>query len=255
MTQRVNCWYIDVFLVLSVSISHVFDTSRCVKHMSLCACSSGQFEFFFYLFHNSLCTQEKGSMICIPYLWEKHFYGRYTYYVEVERKEQETPPLPFNNLMLIQRWWSLHYPVPAAFPLPNAESLTPHANSELLVLVSWLSLWMWTWWGYSHLGWGLCLVHLHIWAGICIRWGFCCVCWYGVCQGQPAGKGAGVEDGGRLGSCQWCYWPFIKHHGHPWLFVKGGANGSVAICYGGHSWLFINGGDGPLLLFVNHGCG
>ena len=26
--------------------------------------------------------------------------GRYTYYVEVERKERETPPLPFNN----RRW-------------------------------------------------------------------------------------------------------------------------------------------------------
>ena len=32
--------------------------------------------------------------------------GRYTYYVVVERKERETPPLPFNNSLLISRRWS-----------------------------------------------------------------------------------------------------------------------------------------------------
>ena len=65
----------------------------------------------------------------------------------------------------------------------------------------------------------------------------------------------GVKDGGKLGNHQWCNWPFSKHHGHPWPFVKGGANGSMAICHGGHSWPFIDGGDGPLLPFVNCGCG
>ena len=46
-----------------------------------------------------------------------------------------------------------------------------------------------------------------------------------VCEGQPAGKRAGVEDGGRLGNHRWCYWPFSKHHGCLWPFVEGGANG------------------------------
>ena len=32
--------------------------------------------------------------------------GRYTYDVAVEMKEPETPPLPFNNPLLISRWWS-----------------------------------------------------------------------------------------------------------------------------------------------------
>ena len=50
-------------------------------------------------------------------------------------------------------------------------------------------------------------------------------------------------------------WPFIKGCGCPWLFVEGGANGSVAICCGGHLWPFIDGGDGPFLPFVNCGCG
>ena len=65
----------------------------------------------------------------------------------------------------------------------------------------------------------------------------------------------GVEDGGKLGNHWWYYWPFSKHHGCLWPFVEEGANGSVAICRGGYSWPFIDGGDGPLLPFVNHGCG
>ena len=63
----------------------------------------------------------------------------------------------------------LHYPVQAACPLTFAESSTPHADSVLLVLVSWVASPMRTWWGYLRLGWGL--VHLRVWAGVCIWMG------------------------------------------------------------------------------------
>ena len=57
----------------------------------------GSFILFIYIFHKSFCTRIKGSIMCIPYLREQHFYERAYLLVEVERKEQETPSLPFNN--------------------------------------------------------------------------------------------------------------------------------------------------------------
>ena len=92
-----------MFLVLSVSILQEFDTSRCVEHMSLHTCSSGQLESFLYIFYKSFCTQVEGSIMCIPYLQEKHFYERVYILCRGKRKEQ---PLPFNNPLLISRWQS-----------------------------------------------------------------------------------------------------------------------------------------------------
>ena len=65
----------------------------------------------------------------------------------------------------------------------------------------------------------------------------------------------GVEDGGRLGNHCWCYWRFVKHCGHLWPFVEGGANGSMAVCCGGHSWPVIDPSGGHLLMVVMGSCG
>ena len=70
-----------------------------------------------------------------------------------------------------------------------------------------------------------------------------------VCEGQPAGKRVGVEDGGRLGNHRWCYWPFSKHHGCPWPFVMVGTHShSLMVVMGPccHLSIMVAGGHGHL---------
>ena len=93
-----------------------------------------------------------------------------------------TPPLPFNNPLLVKVESMVGDPhttldVQAECPLPDTEPPTSlHCQramvcivgpsgcwQALLVHVLWLTSWMWAWWGYlhshwcSHLGWCPCL--------------------------------------------------------------------------------------------------
>ena len=92
-------------------------------------------EFFFYIFHKSFCTQVKGSIMCITYSQKQHFYGK-TYYVDVERKEQETPPPLFNNSLLISRWQS-------CTTLSKLHALSQLLQSWLWVVMAVHRSWWW----------------------------------------------------------------------------------------------------------------
>ena len=125
-----------------------------------------------------------------------------------------------------------------------------------MVLVSWLTLPMWMW-GYSRLGWGLCLVHLRVWAGVRISMGIPLSADMGYVRGSLQGRerewrmvagwdiiGGAIGHSLKVVAAHGCLskevpmapWPFVVVGtcGHSLMVVMGPSCRSSIVVVGGH---------------------